>query len=74
MPDADAPLSMLDETAIAAAPLLHDPYDYAFVEHALDERLKETVLADAPSIPDRGSYGLPDLRYGAKFRPPRPGA
>ena len=67
MQNASAPLSMLDEAAIAAAELRHDPYDFAFVEHAIAPRWKDEVLADAPPIPDRGSYGLPDLRYGAKF-------
>ncbi|HXQ68179.1 MAG TPA: 2OG-Fe(II) oxygenase [Alphaproteobacteria bacterium] len=67
MPESSAPLSMLDEVAIAAAELRHDPYDFAFVEHAIPPRWKDEVLADAPPIPDRGSYGLPDLRYGAKF-------
>ncbi len=67
MPETSVPLSMLDEAAIAAAELRHDPYDFAFVEHAIAPRWKDEVLADAPPIPDRGSYGLPDLRYGAKF-------
>lgn len=67
MQDSAAPLAMLDEAAIAAAVLRHDPYDFAFVEHALPERLKDEVLADAPHIPDRGSYGLPDLDMGARF-------
>ncbi len=67
LPSNDAPLTMLDEDAIAAAELRHDPYDFAFVEHAMPERLKDAVLADAPQIPDRGSYGLPDLHYGANF-------
>ena len=67
MPEVDAPLAMLDEAAIAAAELRHDPYDFAFVEHALPLRLKDAVLADAPGIPDRGSYALPDLHYGPEF-------
>jgi len=67
METVDAPLQMLDEAAIAAAELRHDPYDFSFVEHALAPSLKEEVLADAPKIPDRGSYGLPDLKYGARF-------
>ena len=67
MPEAEAPLRMLDESAIAAAALRHDPYDFAFVEQALAPPLKDRVLADAPTIPDRGSYALPDLRYGAEF-------
>ena len=67
MLDSDVPLGMLDEAAIAAAGLNHDPYDYAFVEQALPARLKQEVLADAPAIPDRGSYALPDLQYGTMF-------
>jgi SM-20-related protein len=63
----DAPLALLDETAITAAELRRDPYDFAFVEHAIGERHKDAVLADAPAIPDRGSYGLPDLSYGPRF-------
>jgi SM-20-related protein len=60
-------LSMLDEEAIKAAELRRDPYDFAFVEHAVDEKLKDEVLADAPNIPHRGSYALPNLKYGPKF-------
>ena len=66
MPEA-APLRMLDEVAIATAELRRDPYDFVFVERALPAALKEPVLADAPVIPDRGSYALPDLRYGRQF-------
>ena len=67
MSNQNAPLRMIDEAAVAAARLNTDPYDYAYVEHALPAQLKEDVLADAPSIPDRGSYGLPDLRHGPHF-------
>jgi len=63
----EAPLALLDEAAIAAAELRHDPYDYAFVDQAIDPGLKDAVLSHAPRIPDRGSYGLPDLRYGPRF-------
>jgi SM-20-related protein len=65
---ADAPLKLLDASAIRAAELRHDPYDYAFVEQAIPLVHKNTVLTDAPRIPDRGSYGLPSLRYGPQFR------
>ena len=67
MQPTEVPLAMLDEAAIAAAELRHDPYDYAFVEQAIDPGLKDAVLSHAPRIPDRGSYGLPDLRYGPRF-------
>ena len=67
MIESDAPLSMIDEAAVAAAELRHDPYDYTYIERALPARFKEDVLADAPQIPDRGSYGLPDLVRGPRF-------
>jgi SM-20-related protein len=67
MSTSDAPLKMIDEAAVTAAPLRRDPYDFTFIEHALPERLKDEVLAEAPSIPDRGSYGLPDLHHGRRF-------
>lgn len=63
----DAPFLMLDEAAIRAAPLRRDPYDYAFVDEAISKIHRETALADAPVIPDRGSYALPGLRYGPRF-------
>ncbi len=67
MSQSDPSFSMLDEAAIAAAELRRDPYDFAYVEQALSPRFKDEVLADAPEIPDRGSYGLPSLRYGPRF-------
>ncbi len=67
MTPSEVPLAILDEAAIEAAPLRRDPYDFAFVEHAIDPGLKDNVLAHAPAIPDRGSYALPDLQYGPRF-------
>jgi len=67
MTPSEVPLAILDEAAIDAAPLRRDPYDFAFVEHAIDPALKDNVLAHAPQIPDRGSYALPDLQYGPRF-------
>jgi hypothetical protein len=64
---AGKPLAYLNEDAIRASVLKHEPYDYAFVPNAIEERFKEEVLLDAPVIPHRGSYGLPSLRRGAKF-------
>jgi SM-20-related protein len=67
MPDLDRPFAVLDEQAIAAAALHTDPYDYAFVDQAMPLDRKDEVLADAPSIPHRGTYAVPDLKYGPKF-------
>ncbi len=66
-PQTDAPFSMLDEAAIAAARVWHEPYDFAYIDQVMPPALKNDVLGDAPTIPDRGSYGLPDLRYGSHF-------
>ncbi|RTL71405.1 MAG: 2OG-Fe(II) oxygenase [Hyphomicrobiales bacterium] len=60
--------SFLDETAIRAAQLRTDPYDFAFVEQAIDTHHKDAVLRDAPQIPYRGSYAVPYLTFGARFR------
>ena len=67
MSQSNPPFSMLDEATIAAAELRRDPYDFAFVEQALSPRFKDEVLADAPEIPDRGSYGLPSRRRFCVF-------
>lgn len=66
-PNNDAPFLMLNEEAIAAAKLVRDPYDFVYAEQTINPNLKKEVLADAPVIPDRGSYALPSLRYGPKF-------
>jgi len=67
MPQVDQPFVMLDEAAISAMEVRHDPYDYAFVDQAIPLSRREEVLADAPVIPHRGTYGVPNLRYGPKF-------
>jgi hypothetical protein len=67
MSDTEKPFALLSETAIAGAELHHTPYDWAYVDAAIDPGFKDEVLADAPTIPDRGSYGLPSLHYGPRF-------
>ncbi len=61
------PLKMLNEDAIAAAELRRDPYDFCYVDQAIDQSRKAAVLAEAPIIPDRGSYALPSLKFGPQF-------
>lgn len=63
----DAPFRMLNEAAIKAADLRRDPYDYCYVDQAIPLTERSRALADAPSIPDRGSYALPALKYGPAF-------
>lgn len=68
MATVETPFTYLDEQAIAAAPLMRDPYDFAFVEQGIRAEFKDVVLADAPKIPDRGSYAVPSLAHGPHFR------
>jgi hypothetical protein len=63
----DKAFTYLNEEAIRASVLRNEPYDFTFVQNAIEERYKEEVLIDAPVIPHRGSYGLPSLRRGPKF-------
>ena len=63
----DAPFNFLDADAISAAGLLREPYDYAFVERAIPVAHMGEIIADCPEIPYKGTYGIPNLRYGPKF-------
>ena len=67
MQNGEPAFALLDEVAIGAAELRRDPYDFAYVDQAIAPRFKEAVLADAPQIAYRGSYGLPSLNYGPRF-------
>ena len=63
----DEPFTYLDQEAIAAAELRRDPYDYAFVDQSIPLQYKNDIIGDAPVIPHRGTYGIPDLKFGPKF-------
>lgn len=63
----DSAFTMIDEAEIEAAKLYREPYEYAYVERGLRHVHRERVLADVPSIPDRGSYAVPHLNYGPSF-------
>jgi SM-20-related protein len=65
--ESDSLFQYVDEAAIAAAPVNRDPYDFAFVEKAIAPRFRDDVLADAPQIPDRGSYAMRSLHFGPHF-------
>ncbi len=67
MTASDPVFNVLDEDAIRTAGLRRDPYDYAYVDQAMPLSHKDAVLADAPKIPYRGTYGIPNLNYGPKF-------
>ena len=67
MTSIEPPFSVVNEAAMTGAERHSEPYEWCFVENALDPARKDSILADAPVIPDRGSYGLPDLKYGQDF-------
>ncbi len=68
MPNTAPQFNLLDEAAISAAELRRDPYDFTFVPQAIPLDRKNEVLNDAPVIPNHGSYGLPSLKYGPRFK------
>lgn len=68
MNSTDAKFNYLDEQAIDASELRTDPYDFAFVDRAIDPRYKDEVLEDAPVIPFRGSYAVPHMSFGPHFK------
>lgn len=68
MTENERKFSFLNEEAIVAAHLRTTPYDFAFAEHAIDPRFKDEVLEDAPVIPFRGSYAVPHLACGSRFK------
>jgi hypothetical protein len=67
MSDLKAPFLVLDEAAIAGAPLRRDPYEFSFVEQAIGPGHRDEILRDVPEIPYRGSYAISSLRYGTGF-------
>ena len=67
MTSIEPPFSVVNEAAMTGAERHSESYEWCFVENALDPARKDSILADAPVIPDRGSYGLPDLKYGQDF-------
>lgn len=63
----DTPFTYLDEEAIRGAELRKAPYEWAYTASAIPKHYLDPVLGDAPVIPNRGSYGLPDLQFGPHF-------
>jgi hypothetical protein len=64
----DPPFKLLNEEAIASTELHSEPYDWTYTEKALPPETKDKILADAPVIPHKGTYGIPNLRYGPRFQ------
>jgi hypothetical protein len=64
----DPPFKVLDEAAIAGTELHKEPYEWTYTDHAMPQAKKEEILADIPKIPHKGTYGIPQLRYGPKFK------
>jgi hypothetical protein len=70
----DAPFNYLDEEAIKGIKINTDPYEWGYIPNAIPNIYLDKVLADAPTIPTRGSYpmksyfGLPCLKRGPEFQ------
>ena len=73
MRKASVPFKYLDEAAIEKLEMHTSPYEWGYIDNAIPQGNKDEILADAPVIPTRGSYGiksyfgLPRLKYGPRF-------
>ncbi len=70
----DPPFNYLDEKAIERLEIKKEPYEWGYIPDAIPNIHLDKVLADAPTIPTRGSYpivsyfGLPRLNRGPEFQ------
>jgi len=60
-------LTLLNEAAIAAAPLQQTPYEHVLVDDSVKRTHEASILADAPTIRSSGSFALSSVRYGPGF-------
>ena len=74
MSTAETPFNYIDKDAVLKMKMNTDPYDWGYIPDAVPNIYLDKVLADAPTIPTRGSYpiksyfGLPALKYGPEFK------
>jgi SM-20-related protein len=54
--------------AFAAAPLLHDPYDFLIIDQFVKPDALTNINADYPKIDDAGSLPLAGLKFGPNFQ------
>jgi SM-20-related protein len=54
--------------AFAAAPLLHDPYDFLIIDQFVKPDALTKINADYPKIDDAGSLPLAGLKFGPNFQ------
>jgi SM-20-related protein len=60
-------MSLLDLDALAATPLMTDPFDYVLVENFVRPDAAEAIGADYPAIDKPGSFALEDVTTAGAF-------
>jgi hypothetical protein len=60
-------MSLLDFDALAAQPLVSDPYDYLVVEHFVRAEAAAAIGADYPAVDKPGSFALDDVEIKPVF-------
>lgn len=60
-------MSLLDLDALAAEPLINDPYDYLVVKNFVRPEAAAAIGADYPAVDKPGSFALDDVEVKASF-------
>jgi SM-20-related protein len=60
-------LTLLNESALRAAPLHREPYEHVLIDDSVKRTYEASILADAPRIGAPGSFALSSVRYGPGF-------
>jgi SM-20-related protein len=61
-------LRYFDLEAFRATPLTREPFQYIIVPDFVREQVRTRIIADYPSISERGSYPVGQHAYGAAFQ------
>ena len=60
-------MSLLDLDALAAAPLVRDPYDYLVLKNFVRSEAEAAIGADYPEVTKPGSFALDDVAVTGAF-------
>lgn len=60
-------MSLLDLDALAATPLIRDPYDYVLVRDFVRPQAADAIRADYPQVGKPGSFALKDVEVKGAF-------
>lgn len=60
--------SVLNLTALQAAPIVHQPYPFFVLDRCIQPELTQQIIAQFPQIEDGGSFNIEDVRLHPEFK------